>query len=300
VHFAVGIQTLATERLHRAGEHLLAQARARSVAEEDGEIAFTRDEWCTWLLESPRLRQWLSRLGNAAVEALSALEDCYLPLLPEGRGELPESTYRLWRKFPLGTHFDHITPEHVRQVFEANASDGQLRLEQFSLCLNQMQIYSTFSIRRLFQLFDHDESGTVELHEFASSFLLLCGGSLEEKLQKAFAMYDADASGYLGRSELNSMLTAFARVGLDAVGCSLSIVASILGEDATVENEVNRRGRAQVERYAAALQASAEQFCYRDAVHLYYSEFIRWARQDRDFLHWLSALRNAWIESLLE
>ena len=53
--------------------------------------------------------------------------------------------------------------------------------------------------------------------------------SQEDKLQKAFAMYDLDASGYLGRDELHSMLSSFARVGLDAVGCSLSVIANILG-----------------------------------------------------------------------
>eukprot|EP01048_Picozoa_sp_COSAG05_P028325 COSAG05_NODE_8727_length_677_cov_0.709343_2_plen_89_part_00 len=60
--------------------------------------------------------------------------------------------------------------------------------------------------------------------------------------------YDLDASGYLGRDELHSMLSAFARVGLDAVGCSLSIIANLLGEDATVENAINRHSRQQVKR----------------------------------------------------
>ena len=194
-----------------------------------------------------------------------------------------ESSYRLLRKFPLGSHFDRITPEDVRRVFEAHSLQGRLGVEQFGLCLNEMGIHAAFTIRLLFQLFDTDGSGAVELHEFASSFLLLCGGPMEMKLQKAFAMYDTDASGYLERDELQSMLAAFARVGMDAVGCSLSIVAMILGADATVENEIGRRSRQRIEEYTASLQASAEHFCYHDAVHLYYSEFVRWARQDRGF-----------------
>ena len=60
------------------------------------------------------------------------------------------------------------------------------------------------------------------------------------------------------------------------------------------------RSRQKIEEYTASLQASAEHFCYHDAVHLYYSEFVRWARQDRDFFRWLDSLRNAWIETLLE
>ena len=59
-------------------------------------------------------------------------------------------------------------------------------------------------------------------------------------------------------------------------------------------------GDAQVERYVAALQTSAIDFCFRDAVNLYYAEFLRWSRQEYDFINWLTALRNSWIEALLE
>ena len=90
----------------------------------------------------------------------------------EGQVEAPESSYRLRRKFPLGSHFDRLSPEDVRRVFEAHAAGGKLSYGQFEACLKQMNVNSSFSVRRLFQLFDNDQSGFVELHEFASSFLL--------------------------------------------------------------------------------------------------------------------------------
>jgi Ca2+-binding EF-hand superfamily protein len=306
--FQQRIRELARHRLQLAGQQMIDQARARTMDSGEGSLnknaaSLTRNDFQAWVLECPRLKKWLHQLGNASVEGLSALEESNMSAMPSvsAANEQPtESSYRLLRKFPLGSHFDRITPEDVRRVFEAHSIQGQLGVEQFGLCLNEMGIHAAFTIRRLFQLFDTDGSGTVELHEFASSFLLLCGGPMEMKLQKAFAMYDTDASGYLERDELQSMLAAFARVGMDAVGCSLSIVAMILGADATVENEIGRRSRQRIEEYTASLQASAEHFCYHDAVHLYYSEFVRWARQDRDFFRWLESLRNAWIETLLE
>lgn len=306
--FQQKIRELARNRLQLARQQMIDQARARTLdsGEEilsENAASLTRNDFQAWVLECPRLKKWLHHLGNASVEALSTLEESNMSAMPSlfTANEQPtESSYRLLRKFPLGTHFDRIMPEDVRRVFEAHAIQGRLGVEQFGLCLNEMGIHAAFTIRRLFQLFDTDGSGAVELHEFASSFLLLCGGPMELKLQKAFAMYDTDASGYLERDELQSMLAAFARVGMDAVGCSLSIVAMILGADATVENEIGRRSRQRIEEYTASLQASAEHFCYHDAVHLYYSEFERWARQDRDFFRWLQSLRNAWIETLLE
>jgi hypothetical protein len=36
------------------------------------------------------------------------------------------------------------------------------------------------------------------------------------------------------------------------------------------------------------------------AANLYFSDFIRWAHQNPDFLRWLSSLRFFWIETLME
>ena len=38
--------------------------------------------------------------------------------------------------------------------------------------------------------------------EFASSFFLVCNDSVDSKLQKAFALYDVDGSGFLEPGEL--------------------------------------------------------------------------------------------------
>ena len=45
----------------------------------------------------------------------------------------------------------------MRRVFEAHAVDGKLSYHHFEACLKEMEIHSSFSIRRLFQLFDSDQ-----------------------------------------------------------------------------------------------------------------------------------------------
>jgi Ca2+-binding EF-hand superfamily protein len=199
-----------------------------TIGEPTNDICLTRTEFCQFAQENRRLATWVGSVGDACVEMLSTMDESYLGVLSDC--STLYCAQRLHRKYPLGTPFDNITAEDVRRVFEARSTMGKMGPEQFACCLNDLKIHSTFTIGRLFRLFDSDQSGYIEMHEFASSFSLVCSGPVDEKLQKAFAMYDVDASGYLEPTELMSMLKSFSIIGMDAVGCSLSGVADILGD----------------------------------------------------------------------
>lgn len=261
----------------------------------EAEDAFlTRSEFVAFVRENTRMSAWVDHVGNACLAALASSQHHYTGVLAEA--SVPNCARRVRHKYPLGTHFERLTSENVRRIFEAHSVNGKISPEQFSRCLNGLHIRSTYTIMRLFRLFDSDDSGSIEMHEFASSFFLVCSGSVDEKLQKAFAMCaskirlslalvshlkrvltadDADASGFLEPLELMSMLKSFSIIGLDAVGSSMAIVADILGDDATIENEIISESRERIERYAKELAASALHFCHRDSANLCYSDFIR-------------------------
>jgi Ca2+-binding EF-hand superfamily protein len=61
------------------------------------------------------------------------------------------------------------------------------------------------SLDILYDAFDTDHSGTLELAEMISGLSFLCRGSVEEKLRFLFTVYDADSSGFLEHSELLPM-----------------------------------------------------------------------------------------------
>ena len=60
-------------------------------------------------------------------------------------------------------------------------------------------------IKRLFDVFDQDRSGTVDHHELAVGLTVLCEGSPEEKLRAMFDMFDRDRSGRISRYELSAL-----------------------------------------------------------------------------------------------
>eukprot|EP01051_Picozoa_sp_SAG22_P005091 SAG22_NODE_293_length_12891_cov_17.337242_6_plen_2071_part_00 len=197
--------------------------------DDAAEDAFlTRPDFVAFVRENARLSAWFAHVGNACVEALSSSHDQFSGVLTES--DKPSCARRVGHKYPLGTHFEKISSEAVRRVFEAQSIMGKIDPDQFASCLHDLQIRNSFTIKRLFRLFDSDQSGFIEMHEFASSFFLVCNDPVDQKLQKAFAMYDMDASGFLEATELMSMLKSFSIIGLDAVGSSMSIVADILGD----------------------------------------------------------------------
>lgn len=52
-----------------------------------------------------------------------------------------------------------------------------------------MQIYEV-TLREIFNLFDADRSGTVDAQELANCMSIMCGGSMSEKINAAFILFD--------------------------------------------------------------------------------------------------------------
>ena len=64
-------------------------------------------------------------------------------------------------------------------------------------------------IDRMFQLFDEDGDGNIQFVEFLSGLNILSEkGSMDEKLEFSFMIYDFDGDGAISRDELAQMLIA--------------------------------------------------------------------------------------------
>ena len=74
-------------------------------------------------------------------------------------------------------------------------------------------------IDRMFQLFDEDGDGNIQFVEFLSGLNILSEkGSMDEKLEFSFMIYDFDGDGAISRDELSKMLIA----SLEESGLTLS------------------------------------------------------------------------------
>ncbi|CAF4358386.1 unnamed protein product [Rotaria socialis] len=60
-------------------------------------------------------------------------------------------------------------------------------------------------VSAIYQAFDIDNDGKVDFREFAIGFLLTTKGTMEEKLDYTFQLYDIDKNGYIDQSEIDTM-----------------------------------------------------------------------------------------------
>ena len=68
-----------------------------------------------------------------------------------------------------------------------------------------MQIYE-ITLREIFNLFDADQSKTVDAQELANCMSIMCGGSMSDKINAAFILFDQNNSGTMSFDELAALI----------------------------------------------------------------------------------------------
>eukprot|EP00850_Spirogloea_muscicola_P015936 SM000126S26312 [mRNA] locus=s126:128171:130851:- [translate_table: standard] len=98
----------------------------------------------------------------------------------------------------------------LHSQFRRLAGDGtSLTLPAFEQVLQGMQMGSLTPIaHRIFDIFDANSDGTVDMREIVCGFASLKKSEGEEALKFCFKMYDLDDSGHISKEELACMLRA--------------------------------------------------------------------------------------------
>ncbi|RHY26340.1 hypothetical protein DYB32_007729 [Aphanomyces invadans] len=63
-------------------------------------------------------------------------------------------------------------------------------------------------LSRLFDVFDKDRTGVVDVIEFVSGLSVLVQGDRDEKIQAMFSLYDSSAQGFISRDDMTTYLTS--------------------------------------------------------------------------------------------
>lgn len=94
--------------------------------------------------------------------------------------------------------------------FKRISSNGtSVNMEEFEQVLRSMSMGSLVPLaQRIFEHFDCDKNGRVDMREIVCGFSSLRNRAGEEPLKLCFKMYDADGSGFISRDELACMLKA--------------------------------------------------------------------------------------------
>jgi serine/threonine-protein phosphatase 2B regulatory subunit len=95
---------------------------------------------------------------------------------------------------------------HFKSISTSIQDDGVIDLAEFQQALGLKN--SAFA-DRLFHVFDLNKDDVINFKEFVCGLSVFCSkGTLEEKLQLSFRIYDKDEDGFIDKPELMSMLRA--------------------------------------------------------------------------------------------
>lgn len=103
-----------------------------------------------------------------------------------------------------------IKPESVKKAykrFQATDKDGSGQIDYSEFC-EVMQVDPSPQCERVFQLFDNEKTGRVDVREFMIALSNFSGAEKEEKLKFAFMVFDEDGNGVITRQELMKILKA--------------------------------------------------------------------------------------------
>lgn len=166
------------------------------------------------------------------------------------------------------THLEKYAPDEVFEIFANRCSDdGTISREAFEECFEEL-IDEQFKndearlerlrliLDRLFAVFDTDGNGIVDFCELSSGLSVLCGGTREEKVRSAFALYDLNQDGFISLEEMVQYLTSVFKVlyetspGTHAkLGVRPEELAVITAEQCFLEADLNHDGRLSFDEF---------------------------------------------------
>lgn len=162
--------------------------------------------------------------------------------------------------------------EHAIRAFSSEAASGLLEQGQFHSVLISLlegvgvQVPSEDVLVSVFQIFDRDGNGRVDLAELICGVAALCAGTEHEKIEAIFKLFDANGDGAIDFDEMYKFVVSIFRVMVTP-----QVLFQMNSEGANVDS---------VEDFAS--QVASECFASADLNNdgkISISEFVHWLNE---------------------
>lgn len=126
-----------------------------------------------------------------------------------GQSQKKEATPELFDELVHTTAFSSIEIKKLYEEFIKDFPKGYADRDGFKNAYTKMfpqRLGANKFAGHIFRMYDVDGNGRMEFREYVSGLSVSMDGTVEEKLQSCFRLYDKDRSGYITLKELTDIL----------------------------------------------------------------------------------------------
>ncbi|KAL9644315.1 hypothetical protein ABK040_005776 [Willaertia magna] len=157
------------------------------------------------------------------------------------------------------THYDRKEIRQLYTQFFQEVPMGYIPKEDFGQLTELMGIKDEFITSLVFNCFDRNCDGSISFDEFIISMSIMTRGTVEEKLEFAFKLYDLNNDGFVFKTEMIRIVSALYQMLGDLVTLQGDFDMPIkLVEKIFAEMDTDNDGKLSLEEYKEGAKKSPE------------------------------------------